>query len=52
MTNRQIGTVLIEYNSELRFHKHNAQVVIPENILKVDETLDTFEASKYPNRPI
>lgn len=42
MTNRQIGTVLIEYNSELRFHKHNAQVVIPENILKVDDLKETY----------
>lgn len=37
MTNRQIGTVLIEYNSEIKFNRHGQKPEVPENLLKVDD---------------
>lgn len=43
MASRQIGTVLIEYNSELKFNRHGKKPEMPENLLKVSDLKETYD---------
>jgi hypothetical protein len=43
LTNRQIGTVLIDYNSELKFRRHGSTAQVPENLLKIDDLKETYD---------
>lgn len=42
LTNRQVGTVVIEYNAEVEYKYDINEIKIPDNLLKDEDTKTAF----------
>jgi hypothetical protein len=42
ITGRSVGSIIIEYNAETRFHHEIGQVKIPETLLKSEDFKNTY----------
>ena len=43
LTNRQVNTMVVDYNSDVEYYETKKTVKIPENLLKSAETKSAYE---------